>query len=785
MGNSSPAARDEHQENPLPHPESRKTQKTADPNLVVWDRDDPENPMNWSTAKKVFILTQLAFLALAASLGSSIISPAESDISKEVGVGDEVVALVVSLYIVGFALGPILWAPVSEVWGRRMSMLPAMFCLGMFSIGTAVSKNTASVFVTRFFAGVFGSAPVSNVSAALGDIWPPRVRNNAMMLYAVTVIGEYLEAIIVFSSFGVSLFFLPEVYDPVLLDRKAERLRKETGNQDIYNPHEQIELDVKSIVQKQLARPLQMLCTEPQASAIAVYASFVYALLYLCPEVFPLVFQEHRHWSPVVGSLPFLGLFIGVLSATGIMGVGQSTISARSTPMVGKPCPKLVSTMAVGGVLFTVGLFWFGWAARPGIPWIVPVMATGFVGGGFLIIFGQCVTFLVDTYGKFAASAVAANTILRSMLAAGFPLLSNPMFNTQVGVGPGMSLLGGIATLAIPIPFLFMNEFAADIMTMISFTEPWGFVRNSRDERGILGSWRKGLPLFGFAGRCNSFRKILSIPGIGEKFLPSATDKDGFGYLMNWADKEVSRREEKLGDGLTSDQPDFLQHCLDARMDGKPLSPVQKRAHVTLLIQAGADTTGTALGATLRFLALNPEKLKRAWEEIEAADRAGKLSDPIQYEETREYLPFFCACIKEATRLCPPADNLFGRVVGKAGKVIDGHFLPPGTEITSNAYVVQRDPVLYGPDPEAFRPERWLDSKEKAAEMELHSFVFGIGPRICLGKDVAIIELHKLLPEIIRRFDIELVTPGRFVVAGGVAYFNDFNVKLMAREETA
>lgn len=103
------------------------------------------------------------------------------------------------------------------------------------------------------------------------------------------------------------------------------------------------------------------------------------------------------------------------------------------------------------------------------------------------------------------------------------------------------------------------SEFAADVMTMISFTEPWGFVKNGRDERGILSSWRKGLPLFGFAGRFNSFRKLLGIPGIGEQLLPKATDKDGFGYLMNWADKEVQNREEKLGDGLTMDQPDFLQ----------------------------------------------------------------------------------------------------------------------------------------------------------------------------------------------------------------------------------
>lgn len=147
-------------------------------------------------------------------------------------------------------------------------------------------------------------------------------------------------------------------------------------------------------------------------------------------------------------------------------------------------------------------------------------------------------------------------------------------------------------------------------------------------------------------------------------------------------------------------------------------------------------------------MTLNPKTKQRAWEEIQAADRKGKLSSPIQYEEAREHLPYFCACIKEATRLSPPATNLFGRVVGQSGKVIDGHFFPPGTEITSNAYVVQRDSHLYAPDPEAFRPERWLESKEKAAELELHQFVFGIGPRICLGKDVAIIELHKLLPEV-------------------------------------
>lgn len=172
---------------PLPQPPPNET--VQDPNIVKWEPHDRENPQNWSNTYKGIVTAQLGLLALVASLGSSITSAAENRIASATNLGYEVSVLSVSLYIVGFALGPIVWAPVSEVWGRRISMLPAVFCLGIFSIGTAVSKNATSVFITRFFAGVFGSAPVSNVSAALGDIWPPKLRGTAMMFYAITVMG--------------------------------------------------------------------------------------------------------------------------------------------------------------------------------------------------------------------------------------------------------------------------------------------------------------------------------------------------------------------------------------------------------------------------------------------------------------------------------------------------------------------------------------------------------------------------------------------------------------------
>ncbi|KAF3808990.1 Isotrichodermin C-15 hydroxylase [Colletotrichum gloeosporioides] len=332
-------------------------------------------------------------------------------------------------------------------------------------------------------------------------------------------------------------------------------------------------------------------------------------------------------------------------------------------------------------------------------------------------------------------------------------------------------------------------EFAADIMTMVSFTDPWGFVTNSRDERNMLASWRRGLFSFGFVNRFRWLRDRVTRVWWGHFFLPSTSDDVGMGYLMAQADRQVSERERRMEEeAFTQEKPDFMQLALEARIDGKPLTSSQKRAHVTLLIQAGADTTGTALGSTLRFLLTHPLALARARAEISAAEQAGQLSPTIQYEETRTHLPFFVACIKEAIRLHPSATNLFARVAPAGGKVVDGTWVPAGAEITANAWVVQRDPRLYGPDPEAFRPERWLEgevggnTKEAISEMEACIFAFGIGPRVCLGKDVAYMEMYKLLPETVRRFDFDMKREGRIVVVGGIAYNEDFVVQLRVRE---
>jgi len=253
---------------------------------------------------------------------------------------------------------------------------------------------------------VFGSALVSNVSAALGDLYQPEARGIAVSFYAVCTVGgptlgptiaaailvnpaldwrwtEYVEAIFVFAVAALSFFVMPELYAPVLLSRKARRLRKETGDNRYWHPHESVKIDLNNILTKFLSRPLRMLVTEPMVACIALYASFVYGMLFLTLEVFPIVYAENRTWGPVVSTLPFLGLFVGVLFALAINLAFQPYYHRAVAISNGQAVPEArLLPMVVGATLFIIGLFLFAWTADPNINWAPSVIATVFIGAG-------------------------------------------------------------------------------------------------------------------------------------------------------------------------------------------------------------------------------------------------------------------------------------------------------------------------------------------------------------------------------------------------------------------
>lgn len=157
--------------------------------LARWAENDPANPKNFSPRYKIWVTAQMAMLAFVGSFGSSIITPAERTLAAEFHIGTETSVFVLSLFVLGYAFGPMFWAPLGEVYGRKVSMVPAIFVLGLFSIGSGRSKTTAALLVTRFFGGVFASAPISNASAAIGDFYDPAHRGIPMALMAACVVG--------------------------------------------------------------------------------------------------------------------------------------------------------------------------------------------------------------------------------------------------------------------------------------------------------------------------------------------------------------------------------------------------------------------------------------------------------------------------------------------------------------------------------------------------------------------------------------------------------------------
>ena len=168
---------------------------------------------------------------------------------------------------------------------------------------------------------------------------------------------QYIQAIWAGVAVIMAFFLMPEMYGPTLLKWKAQRLRKETGDSRWWHPHESARITINNILTKHVSRPLRMLTTEPMVTAIALYASFVFALLYLTLEVFPIVYAEERHMGAVVSTLPFLGLFVGVLCAMVINLANQPRYARIVAANKGRAVPEArLLPMLLGGFLFVIGL---------------------------------------------------------------------------------------------------------------------------------------------------------------------------------------------------------------------------------------------------------------------------------------------------------------------------------------------------------------------------------------------------------------------------------------------
>ena len=201
---------------------------------------------------------------------------------------------------------------------------------------------------------------------------------------------------------------------------------------------------------------LDLFFTEPILVLITLYQSFIFGLLYLFSQSYSIAFEEVRQWQHDLGSLPLLALIVGVAAGLFIIIVHTKTRFARITAANGGvivPEHRL-PMMIFGGCVLPVGLFWFAWTSDPSIPWPSMVTAGVLIGCGLFIIFVQCFGYIIDVYLSMANSALAANTFLRSLWAAGFPLFAPAMYH-HLGIAWASSLLAFLSILMMPVPIIF------------------------------------------------------------------------------------------------------------------------------------------------------------------------------------------------------------------------------------------------------------------------------------------------------------------------------------------
>lgn len=452
--------------------------------IITLPLSDPEHPNNWSTAKKSFVLSVGIVTVVHSTLGSSLPSNAVEYIAQDFGVTGRIqLVLPISCFLLGYVIAPILCGPLSEGFGRKPVMLISFLGFTIFTMCCAVAPTWASLLVFRFFCGVTASAPIACVGGIYADInADPRKRGRAMACFMSAtacgpVIAPPLSGFVAENTtwrwvFGVGAIFAgvtipfiacqPETYAPILLSKRAARLRKETGNQNIIAQSDLQKKSLKYVVTVVLARPFRMLFQELIVSTTCTYLALCYGIFYLYFEAYPIIFQgpdSIYKFSPGIAGLTFLPIAIGAMVALGIFflwDIYLARAQERKAAWSQKEEFRRLPLALLGGPLYAVAIFWLGWSARPDVFWLAPVASGVAFGAGFILIFMAMLNYLSDAYMTFAASAQGIASTARSILGVLLPLAAHDMF-TNLGVDWACSTLAFLALFLGSVPFLFIK----------------------------------------------------------------------------------------------------------------------------------------------------------------------------------------------------------------------------------------------------------------------------------------------------------------------------------------
>ncbi|KAF4534232.1 MFS multidrug transporter [Lasiodiplodia theobromae] len=449
-----------------------------DPYVVKWIENDPRNPMGWSKKYKYCLSVTMALATLAVAFCSSAYSGALTSLVMEFGMSLEVATLGMSFFVLGFALGPLLWAPFSELYGRQILFILTFGAFTFFNAGSAGAQNTQSILILRFFAGSFGSSPLTNAGGVIADMFNAKDRGLCMSIFSLApfmgpvlgpIVGgflgetegwrwiEGLMAIFSGALWILGTFCMPETYAPVLLKKRAAKLSQMTGK--VYLSQAEIRsgpVSLKEALSTSLSRPWILLFKEPIVLLLTIYLGVIYGTLYMLFGAYPIVYQIERGWTAGIAGLPFIGIAIGMVGSVVYTIVFDDKRYRRNVEEHDGYAPPeaRLPPCLLGGLILPLGLFWFAWTNYPSLPWAASVAAGIPFGFSMVLIFLSVMNYLIDSYTIFAASVLAANSVLRSVFGAAFPLFTKQMY-ANLGIHWASTVPAFLALACLPFPFLF------------------------------------------------------------------------------------------------------------------------------------------------------------------------------------------------------------------------------------------------------------------------------------------------------------------------------------------
>lgn len=442
--------------------------------FVTFTIDDPEHPYNWSRVYRWYITLVASAVVVCVAFGSSIVTGGLGLIKEQYHVSLEVAILTCSIMVCGFAVGPLLWSPLSEIIGRRPVYIISLTLYVIFNIPCALSPNIGGLLVCRFLCGVFSSSGLSLAGGTIADIWSIEERGMAIAYFAAApycgpVLGPIVTGWINVGSGRLDLFFwvnlafagaitimiglIPETYAPVILKRRAAKLRKETGNPNIITEQEKTKLTFQEIARTSLIRPITMIMTEPVLDLMCMYIVLIYAMLYAFFFAYPVIFPKLYGYNDGQIGLMFIPILIGAAFALfvtpAIEGKFKKICSERS------PTPEdRLHAALLGAPFIPIAFFILGATSYKHIIWVGPASSGIAFGFGMVLCYYAVNNYIIDSYQKYAASALAAKVFLRSGGGAAFPLFTTQMYD-RLGLQWASWLMAFIGVAMVFIPYIF------------------------------------------------------------------------------------------------------------------------------------------------------------------------------------------------------------------------------------------------------------------------------------------------------------------------------------------